>query len=153
MYRWIGSALVAGVLAGCGDSSGPAAVVPQELVGEWMASAACAPPCAFTLAWQANPNIKANAFLIGLSDIRMEIGAGGRFVIGKAGQLPPAGTVRVRGEQLVVTDVDGTVDTVDYALQPGGSLRIQLRRTWSIVDFDQDQVLDPSVVSGVFVRR
>jgi len=151
MRKLICAGVLAGLLAGCGESAAPEPAVPAELVGEWTANPACAPTCAFTLTWKENPSVKLDALQL-LGEVRMDIGASGRFAFGRPGEMPPAGVVRVVGQQLVVTDVDGTVDTIDYQLQ-GSVLRLDFRREWSEIDFDNDGDADASTAAGLFVRR
>lgn len=139
--------------AGCGDSSGPDAGIPDELVGRWRADAACAPPCAFTLTWTANPQARLDAIAtLGIA-LDMDIGADGRFVFAfSPGTVPPAGKVRVSGQRLVVTDADGAVDTIAYRFE-GSALRLDFQRQFVVLDFDANGQPDPSTAAAVFLRR
>jgi hypothetical protein len=137
--------------AGCGDASGPEAEIPGALVGEWRADAGCAPPCSFTLTWKQNPQASLDAISLGMA-LRMEIEAGSRFQFGDVSNMPPAGTVRVVGAQLIVTDAEGVKDTIDYHFE-GAALHLGFRREFRVVSFNGDTVRDASTAAGVFVRR
>lgn len=152
MRKLVLATLLAGAIPGCGDSSGPPAQVPANLVGTWQADAACAPPCSFTLTWKQNPQAKLDAVSsLGMA-LRMEIGADGHFRFGDVVSLPPAGRVRGTSQQLVVTDAKGVVDTIDYRFE-GAALRLDFRREFTVVDFNADGIKDPSTAAAVFLRR
>lgn len=146
--RFLGALL----LAGCGgDASGPDAIIPTQLVAEWVAEPACAPPCAFTLRWAANPAIGLEAIgALGIT-VRVRVTADGRFTRSGTGD-PAEGSVRVVGDALVVTDTRGVVDTIDYQVQ-GEYLHLDFRREYVDLDFDSDGTADPARVSGVFKKR
>jgi len=143
--------LAAATAAACGDGSGPSAMIPSELVGEWHADAACAPTCNFTLTWKDNPAAKLDAINLGMA-LRMDIEANGRFRFGDVTAMPPAGQVRVSGNEMVVTDAEGTIDTIDYRMETVG-LRLDFRREFLVVSFNGDTIKDPSTASAVFVKR
>ncbi|NJD09147.1 MAG: hypothetical protein FIB01_01480 [Gemmatimonadetes bacterium] len=151
MRKTIMAGLLASTVIGCRESGEPAAKIPADLVGEWHADAACAPPCSFTLTWKENPQAVLDAISLGMA-LRMEIGASGRFRFGDVTALPPAGTVRVAGSELVVTDAAGVVDTIAYRLE-GSALRLEFRREFTVVDFNADGRKDPSSARAVFQRR
>jgi len=151
MRKLITAALLACALCACGDSSGPVADIPAQLVGEWRADAACVPPCSFTLTWKSDPRASLDAISLGMA-LRMEIEKSGRFVFGDVSAMPPAGQLRVVGQQLIITDSHGVVDTVTYRFE-GTALRLDFRREFTVLDFNADGVKDASTAAGVFVRR
>jgi len=151
MRRLMVAGLLLAAAPGCGDSNGPAESIPASLVGVWQANAACAPPCTFTLTWKSNPQASLDAISLGMA-LRMEIGADGRFQFGDVTAMPPAGKVRATAQELIVTDADGVVDTVDYHLD-AGALVLNFRREFTVLDFDADGTKDASTAAAVFVRR
>lgn len=138
--------------ASCGgDAAGPASAVPASLVGEWVASPACAPPCAFTLTWTENSAARFEAVsVLGLT-IRVGIRSSGRMTVSGSGE-PSEGEVTVAGATLVVRDTRGVVDTIDYRIE-GPHLYLDFRRPSEEVDFDGDGVADPAWVAGVFRKQ
>ena len=140
------------LLAACGgDSSGPDSTIPAQLVAEWVAEPACAPPCAFTIRWAENPTIGLEAITaLGLT-VRVRVTADGRFTRSGTGEAAE-GTVRMVDGALVVTDTRGVVDTIDYEIQ-GEYLHLDFRREYVELDFDSDGAADPARVSGVFRKR
>lgn len=150
MRNLVLAALLAGA-AGCGESSGPTPRIPANLVGQWQADAACAPPCTFTLTWKENPQARLDAINLGMV-LRMEIEANGRFRFGDVTAMPPAGRVEVHGAQLVVTDAEGIVDTIDYRFE-ATALRLDFRREFTVVDFNSDGRADASTALAVLVKR
>jgi hypothetical protein len=134
----------------CGDTSGPAVSIPDALVATWEATPACA-ACNFTLRSLANPQDTLNVVHQLMLSVEMRIGATGSFRLAYGGAANE-GTVRADGAMLVVRDRNGVTDTLDYVLRDG-FLDVQLRRVWEVIDFDGDQVPDPSRASGRFRRR
>jgi hypothetical protein len=152
MRKLIRAGLLAAAAAGCGgDATGPAVSLPASLVGEWRADVGCAPPCSFTLTWKANPQAKLDAITLGMA-LRMEIESNGRFRFGDVTAMPPAGRARVAGQQLVVTDAEGVVDTIAYRFE-GVALRLDFSRDFVVLDFNADGTRDASTAAAVFVRR
>lgn len=150
--RWLTAVLTVPVLAACsGDSAGPDTDIPAELVGEWVAEPACAPPCAFTLAWTQNPAARVNAVTALGVTVRIDVTAAGRFTRSGSGDAA-SGSLEVDGSMLVVTDSRGVVDTIDYAIE-GQYLNLAFRRDFVALDFNQDGQLDASRVTGVFRKR
>jgi hypothetical protein len=151
MRNLVFAALLVSTPSACADGSGPDTDVPAELVGEWQADAACAPPCSFTLTWKGHPTAKFDAIALGMA-LRMEIAANGRFRFGDVSAMPPAGEVRAENRQLIVTDAVGVVDTIDYDVE-GSALSLAFRREFVVLDFNADGAKDASTAAGVFVRR
>jgi hypothetical protein len=143
--------VILGLAVGCGDSSGPDAAVAAELVGEWVAEPACAPPCSFTLTWVENPLAKLDAVvLLGLT-VRIDVTSSGRFTL--SGAVAESGTVRTEGSTMLVTSGVGAVDTIDWSIRDG-NLHLDFRREYAVISFDPPNTdPDPAHVTGVFRRR
>jgi hypothetical protein len=141
------------MMAGCGDGTGPE-IVPSELVGMWVAEPACLPRCGFTLERVGSPGdtVNVTAFTGITTEIAMTRDGGFRLRTRPGPDTASTARVRVSPGMLVVTDVAGTVDTLDYSLQ-GQMLHLRFRRTFSVFDFTGNGQNDPAVARGRFEKR
>jgi hypothetical protein len=146
--------VAAGMLAGCGDTIAPAAVVPADLVGNWVAEPACRPQCGFVVISEENPEDSINITQFTGATTIFRIGANGSFGVAS---LPgpdtvTPGRVRVVGTMMIVTDAANQVDTLDY-VRVGEYLDLEWRRRFTNIDFDGDSMADPAIARGRFWRR
>jgi hypothetical protein len=154
--HWVPPLAAAVLLAvACGgDGTGPADVLPAELVGVWVAEPACLPQCGFTFESLANPadTLNVTAF-VGIAT-EVTLGRTGTFQMRTRPGPDTASVAQVRAAPgiLVVTDAGGAVDTLDYSLS-GDWLAVRFRRPFSVFDFTGDGVADPARARGVFRRR
>ena len=139
-------------LAGCSDGTGPAAVIPAELAGTWLAAPACLPDCGFTFAPVANPADSINVVVFGGLTMEAVLTRAGRFTLtARPGAIPPVtGSARVEGSTLILRDGMNT-DTLDYVLA-GNRLTLRFRGEFAF-DFDDDGVDEPTSIRGVFARQ
>lgn len=148
------------VLAACGgDSSGPAAedVIPEALVGSWVAEPACVNAgCGFILSPESNPadTLNATAAFGITTEITLTRRGGFTLSILPGNTLPVIGTARLGGEAntLIVTSANGAVDTLDYAVG-GNVLDFKIRRAYTFPYVTVDGVPVPAKASGRFHRR
>jgi hypothetical protein len=144
------------LLAACGDGAGPGEpVIPDALVGTWVAEPACLPNCGFTFISVANPQdtLNATAFV----GVTTEIGihASGRFTLffmPGGGQAPTEGTAWTSGNRLMVRDGAGAVDTLEYTVG-AGVLELRFLGIVDAFDFNGDGTPDPARARAVLRRR
>lgn len=151
--RHLFSALVLGLtLVGCGDSSGPSDVIPEELAGSWLAAPACLPECGFTFAPVANPADSINVVTFGGISMEAVLTRAGRFTLtARPGNIPPVtGRARVEGSMLILRE-GAMTDTLDYVLT-GNRLALRFRGEFAF-DFNDDQIDEPATIRGIFVRQ
>jgi hypothetical protein len=154
MRHLFAGAIAALSIAACGDGAGPSDVIPPELAGSWEASPGCLPSCGFTFVAVANPADSINVVdFIGLT-MEVTLTSRGRFdLIARPGGIPPVtGQVEVEGTTLLVRDNAGNQDTLDFTVTPQ-VLTLRFRKTYDVLDFDGDQIADPAIPRGVFLRR
>ncbi|CAN5895166.1 hypothetical protein BH23GEM9_BH23GEM9_30860 [soil metagenome] len=146
--------VMAVVVSGCSDSSGPGDMVPAALVGTWVAEPACLPLCGFTLSSVANPADSVNATAVLGIETEISMTRAGVFrLVTRPGPPSLPGTVRAEaGNILVVTDALGVVDTLDYTAS-ATHLHLRFRRTFLAFDFTGDGTFDPANARGSFQRR
>jgi hypothetical protein len=144
----------AGLVACGGDGTGPADVLPAELVGLWVAEPACLPNCGFTFASVAQPSdtLNVTAF-VGLST-EITLTRDGTFRMRMRPGPDTASVARVHAGPgiLIVTDAAGAVDTLDYT-QAGNRLDVRFRRPFAVFDFTGDGVPDPAHARATLLRR
>lgn len=149
-HRLVPALLLAAATAACGDSSGPEASLPAEIVAEWVAEPACA-PCGFTVTSTTNPADSLNVVhFLGLT-VELSIGARGSFRL-RHGSSTSTGTARALSPgTIVVTNSAGVADTIDYGRR-GELLDIRLRRIWSL-DITGDGTPERVRATGTFRAR
>lgn len=140
-------------LAGCGDASGPADVIPAELAGSWEASPACLPDCGFTFVSTVKSSDTMNVVSAFGVSLDVTLTRAGRFeMVARPGAVPPVtGQARTEGSLLIVRDAAGVADTIDYAVT-ATHLSLAFRGT-AQVDFNGDQQTEAATARGRFRRR
>ncbi len=157
MQRPIARAACALALAvaacGGGDGTGPAPL-PEQLVGHWLAGAACkAAGCAITA------TVAGSTTPIPLTDsltVDLQLAAGGSVVstLTYAALSPRIvqGIARASGSTLVIDYPGSPSDTIAYAFQ-GALLRFDFQNALQLPDITGDGVPDRLRMSVLFSRR
>lgn len=152
--------IAAGVLAACGDSSGPSGtddVIPAELAGSWIAEPACVPSgCGFLLSPVTSPTDTLNATATFGITTRMTLNRNGVFSLAiQPGNIPPStGSARLGTQAgiLIVTAPSGAVDTLDYTIA-GNTLDFRIRRAYPFPYITHEGEPVPAIVRGIFHRN
>ncbi|HSJ24526.1 MAG TPA: hypothetical protein VK929_07665 [Longimicrobiales bacterium] len=142
------------VMACGGDGTAPVDVIPAQLAGTWTAEPACLPHCGLTLASLADPadSVNITAFTGIATDVVLTRDGTFRLRSRPGPDTASVAAVRAESGMLIVTDADGQIDTLDYALS-GQYLQLAFRRTFLVFDFTGDGVMDPARARGSFQRR
>jgi hypothetical protein len=143
--------LLVAALGACGEGTGPAAVLPEALVGSWIAEPACVPACGLVVKSVANPqdSVAVTAEL-GVTT-QIQIGRSGTFQLSTIPPIPGgvlAGTARLEGNELVVQDAQGNEERLTYSVT---STTLTLEFAGEL-DFDDDGIPEAATARGVFLR-
>jgi hypothetical protein len=150
--RGAGWGLLLAVLVGaCGDGTGPAAAIPEALVGSWIAEPACVPECGLVVKSVANPQDSVAVTAVLGVTAQINIGRSGTFQLTTIPPIPGgilAGTARVEANELVVRDAQGNEERLSFSVT---STTLTLEFAGEL-DFDNDGTPEAAVARGVFLK-
>ena len=151
MRKLFSLAFTAILVTACGDSSGPAEVLPAALTGTWVASSSCSPACSFTLTSVEDPGIHTDLVVTAGLTVDLRLKSDGAATLVFLGEST-TGTARLAGANTLILNSGASVDTIDFTVTPT-TLDLQFRTLFPIFDFDADGSVDPARAHAVLKKQ